>query len=96
MYRHLVFATLQPGADPATVDELLAAVRNLPQTIPYLRHASAGLDPNPRGPYNLALCFDFDHESDRRRYVSEPTHPALIPLLNATCQPDRPTLDYTF
>jgi hypothetical protein len=96
MYRHLVFATVKPDAEPSAVDELLAAVRDLPQTIPYLRHASAGLDPNPRGPFNLALCFDFDDESDRRRYISEPTHRALIPLLNAICDPDRPSVDYTF
>lgn len=72
MIRHMVVWSMQADAEHE-LDELLTALRALPEKIDEIRALSAGPLLN-ESPFDAALCVDVDDAEALERYRSHPAH----------------------
>lgn len=85
--RHLVTLTFHDDTTDAQVDEIVAALRALPEAIPELRRYVVGTDVGrSTGNASMAIVADFDSWAGYEAYRDHPQHVAaatdlILPVL---------------
>lgn len=96
MLRHVVMFGWKEGTDPAFVNKIVTAFRELPSKISLIKGFEWGTNNSKEGlTQGLTHCFflSFSSEADRDAYIIHPAHKAFVELLKPA--PDKITvLDY--
>ena len=94
--RHVVMFGWKEGTDPAYINKIVAAFKDLKSKIPLIKSFEWGTNSSPEGLNNgLTHCFvaTFSSDADRDAYLVHPAHKAFVSLLKPA--PDKVTvLDY--
>jgi len=95
MIKHIVLFKYKAEATPAQRKEVEDRLNALPGLIPdikgwALEHALPGRTARA---YDLALISEFDDVAALDRYIANPHHRAVIPLIDAACE-HRAVFDY--
>lgn len=78
MIRHIVFLKWLPGTDDERVDEVEAALRTMPEVMPFIRRYEMGRDLALNGSHDFAVVADFDTVDDYLTYADQPDHKKVI------------------
>jgi antibiotic biosynthesis monooxygenase (ABM) superfamily enzyme len=95
MIDHLVFSAARDDASTEDVEDLIASVRKLKDTVPGVVDLSAGENFSPRsGGYTHGIFTRFETAEDLQGYVKHPDRLAAVEKLDAltTCI----VIDYEF
>ena len=95
MIRHVVCFRWNEGTSPDQVDEVAAALRALPATIPEIRSFRCGADVGVNdGNWDFAVVADFDSIDDQTTYRDHPAHQRVITEHIAPIRSDRAAVQY--
>jgi hypothetical protein len=90
MVRHVVCFRWYEGTTPEQVDEVVAALRELPRLIPEIRSFNFGPDVGVNaGNWDFAVVAEFDSVDDQTIYRDHPEHQRVITDLIAPIRADR-------
>ena len=96
LLKHVVMFGWKEGTDPAYIDKIVAAFKDLKTKISLIKSFEWGTNSSPEGLNNgLTHCFvaTFSSDADRDAYLVHPAHKAFVGLLKPV--PDKITvLDY--
>jgi Stress responsive A/B Barrel Domain len=95
MIDHLVFVAAREEASAEDIEDLVASLRNLKDTVPGVVDLSVGENFSQRsGGYTHGLFVRFETAKDLRRYLKHPDHLAVVEKLDALTT--RIVVDYEF
>jgi hypothetical protein len=95
MIDHLVFLAVREDASPEDVEDLIASIRGLKETVPGVVDLTVGEDFTGRsGGYTHGIFVRFESVEDLRGYMKHPDHLAVVEKLDALT--DRIVVDYEF
>lgn len=95
MIDHLVFLAAREDASPEDIEDLIASIRNLKETVPGVVDLSVGENFSPRsGGYTHGLFVRFETAEDLQGYLKHPDHLAVGEKLDALTT--RIVVDYEF
>ena len=95
MIDHLVFLAANEDASPEDIEDLIASIRNLKETVPVVVDLSAGENFSPRsGGYTHGLFVRFETREDLQGYVQHPDHLAVVEKLDRLTT--RIVIDYEY
>ncbi len=95
MVRHVVCFRWNEGTTPEQVDEVVAALRELPGLIPEIRWFKFGPDMGvDAGNWDFAVVAEFDSIDDQTIYRDHPEHQRVITELIAPIRADRASVQY--
>jgi len=95
MIDHLVFLAAREDASPEDIEELIASIRSLKDTVPGVVDLSVGENFSPRsGGYTHGLFVRFETVDDLQGYIEHPDHQAVVEKLNRLTS--RIVVDYEF
>ncbi|HVL94118.1 MAG TPA: Dabb family protein [Acidimicrobiales bacterium] len=96
MLRHTVVFRWRLGIPSGDVDEVTAALRRLPSTIPELRAYHVGRDAGlTGGNWDFAVVADFDDAAGWRAYLDHPAHQEALARIRAMAE-ERAAVQYEF
>lgn len=96
MIDHLVFFTVRDDISEEAVEDLLASLRDLKNTVPGVVDLSAGEDFSGRsGGYTHALFVRFEDRDGLQGYMQHPDHQAVVEKLGERTT-GRIVVDYEF
>jgi antibiotic biosynthesis monooxygenase (ABM) superfamily enzyme len=80
---HLVFLAANEDASPEDIEDLIASIRNLKETVPGVVDLSAGENFSPRsGGYTHGIFVRFETREDLQGYIQHPEHQAVVEKLD--------------
>ena len=83
MIDHLVFLAANEEASPEDIEDLIASIRNLKETVPGVVDLSAGENFSPRsGGYTHGIFVRFETREDLQGYIQHPEHQAVVEKLD--------------
>ena len=95
MIDHLVFLASREDASPEDIEDLIASLRGLKDTVPGVVDLSVGENFNPRsGGYTHGLFVRFESVDDLQEYMKHPDHLAVVEKLDALTT--RIVVDYEY
>ena len=99
--RHIVLVKVKPGTPDADVQKALDALGALKNTIPGMKHFSAGPNNSPEGRthgFTHGFVMDFESAAARDAYLPHPKHQEAAAGLRAIREPENGVLvfDYDF
>ncbi len=95
MIDHLVFLAAREDASPEDIEDLIASIRKLKETVPGVVDLSAGENFSPRsGGYTHGIFVRFETAEDLQGYMKHPDHLAVVEKLDALTT--RIVIDYEF
>jgi hypothetical protein len=95
MIDHLVFLSARDDASPADIEDLIASIRGLKDTVPGVVDLSIGENFSPRsGGYTHGLFVRFESTEDLQGYMEHPDHLAVVEKLDRLTS--RIVVDYEF
>ena len=95
MIDHLVFLAAREDASPEDIEELIASIRSLKDTVPGVVDLSVGENFSPRsGGYTHGLFVRFETVDDLQGYIEHPDHQAVVEKLGRLTS--RIVVDYEF
>jgi len=95
MIDHLVFLAARDDASTEDVEDLIASIRKLKDTVPGVVDLSAGENFSPRsGGYTHGLSVRFETTEELQGYMKHPDHLAVVEKLDALTT--RIVVDYEF
>ena len=95
MIDHLVFLAVRDEASPEDVEDLIASIRGLKDTVPGVVDLSVGENFSSRsGGYTHGLFVRFETAEDLQGYLEHPNHLAVVEKLDALTS--RIVVDYEF
>jgi antibiotic biosynthesis monooxygenase (ABM) superfamily enzyme len=95
MIDHLVFLAAREDASPEDIEDLIASIRSLKDTVPGVVDLSVGENFSPRsGGYTHGLFVRFETVDDLQGYIEHPDHQAVVEKLNRLTS--RIVVDYEF
>jgi antibiotic biosynthesis monooxygenase (ABM) superfamily enzyme len=95
MIDHLVFLAVREDASPEDVEDLIASIWALKQTVPGVVDLTVGENFSERsGGYTHGLFVRFESVEDLQGYLKHPDHLAVVEKLDALT--DRIVVDYEF
>ena len=95
MIDHLVFLAVKEDASPEDIEDLIASIRGLKDTVPGVVDLSVGENFSPRsGGYTHGLFVRFETADDLQGYLEHPDHQAVVEKLDRLTS--RIIVDYEF
>jgi antibiotic biosynthesis monooxygenase (ABM) superfamily enzyme len=95
MIDHLVFLAAREDASPEDIEDLIASIQSLKDTVPGVVDLSVGENFSPRsGGYTHGLFVRFETVDDLQGYIEHPDHQAVVEKLNRLTS--RIVVDYEF
>jgi len=95
MIDHLVFVVAREDASPEDIEDLIASIRNLKDTVPGVVDLSAGENFSARsGGYTHGVFVRFETTEDLQGYIEHPDHQAVVEKLDRLTR--RIVVDYEF
>jgi antibiotic biosynthesis monooxygenase (ABM) superfamily enzyme len=95
MIDHLVFLAVREDALPEDVEDLIASLWGLKQTVPGVVDLTVGENFSERsGGYTHGIFVRFESVEDLQGYMKHPDHLAVVEKLDALT--DRIVVDYEF
>ena len=95
MIDHLVFMAAREDASPEDIEDLIASLRGLKDTVPGVVDLSVGENFSPRsGGYTHGLSVRFETAEDLQGYMKHPDRLAAVEKLDALTT--RIVIDYEF
>jgi antibiotic biosynthesis monooxygenase (ABM) superfamily enzyme len=95
MIDHLVFLAAREDASPEDIEDLIASIRSLKDTVPGVVDLSVGENFSPRsGGYTHGLFVRFETVDDLQGYIEHPDHQAVVETLDRLTS--RIVVDYEF
>ncbi len=95
MIDHLVFVATRDDASTEDVEDLIASIRKLKDTVPGVVDLSVGENFSPRsGGYTHGLFVRFETADDLQGYIEHPDHQAVVEKLDRLTT--RIVVDYEF
>jgi hypothetical protein len=95
MIDHLVLLAAKADASPEDIEDLIASIRGLKDTVPGIVDLSAGENFSSRsGGYTHGLFVRFESAEDLQGYLKHPDHLAVVGKLDALTT--RIVIDYEF
>jgi hypothetical protein len=92
---HLVFLAANEEASPEDIEDLIASIRNLKETVPGVVDLSAGENFSPRsGGYTHGIFVRFETREDLQGYMQHPEHQAVVEKLDRLTT--RIVIDYEY
>jgi hypothetical protein len=92
---HLVFLAANEEASPEDIEDLIASIRNLKETVPGVVDLSAGENFSPRsGGYTHGIFVRFETREDLQGYMQHPDHLAVVEKLDRLTT--RIVIDYEY
>ena len=83
MIDHLVFLAANEDASSEDIEDLIASLRNLKETVPGVVDLSAGENFSPRsGGYTHGIFVRFETREDLQGYIQHPEHQAVVEKLD--------------
>ena len=83
MIDHLVFVVAREDASPEDIEDLIASIRNLKDTVPGVVDLSAGENFSQRsGGYTHGVFVRFETTEDLQGYIEHPDHQAVVEKLD--------------
>ena len=96
MVDHLVFFAARDEASSEDIEDLVASIRGLRDTVPSVVDLSVGEDFTGRsGEYTHGIFVRFEDAAGLREYMEHPAHLAVVEKLNAHTT-RRIVVDYEF
>jgi hypothetical protein len=95
MVRHVVMFRWNEGTAPQQVDEVAAALRELPGLIPEIRSFRCGPDVGVNaGNWDFAVVAEFDNIDDQTVYRDHPEHQRVIADLITPIRAERAAVQF--
>lgn len=95
MIDHLVFLAVREDASPEDVEDLIASIRGLKDSVPGVVDLTVGENFSERsGGYTHGLFVRFETREDLQRYMKHPDHLAVVEKLDRLTT--RIVADYEF
>jgi antibiotic biosynthesis monooxygenase (ABM) superfamily enzyme len=95
MIDHLVFLAARDDASPEDIEDLVASIQSLKDTVPGVVDLSVGENFSPRsGGYTHGLFVRFETPEDLQGYMKHPDHQAVVEKLDRLTT--RIVVDYEF
>jgi hypothetical protein len=95
MIDHLVFLAVKEDASPEDIEDLIASIQGLKDTVPGVVDLSVGENFSPRsGGYTHGLFVRFETADDLQGYLEHPDHQAVVEKLDRLTS--RIVVDYEF
>jgi Stress responsive A/B Barrel Domain len=95
MIDHLVFLAVREDASPDDVEDLIASIRGLKETVPGVVDLTVGEDFTGRsGGYTHGIFVRFESVEELQGYMKHPDHLAVVEKLDRLT--DRIVVDYEF
>ena len=95
MIDHLVFLAVREDASPEDVEDLIASIRGLKDSVPGVVDLTVGENFSERsGGYTHGLFVRFETREDLQRYMKHPDHLAVVEKLDRLIT--RIVADYEF
>jgi hypothetical protein len=92
---HLVFLAANEDASPEDIEDLIASIRNLKETVPGVVDLSSGENFSPRsGGYTHGIFVRFETREDLQGYMQHPEHQAVVEKLDRLTT--RIVIDYEY
>ena len=95
MIDHLVFLAANEDASPEDIEDLIASIRSLKESVPGVVDLSAGENFSPRsGGYTHGIFVRFETREDLQGYMQHPDHLAVVEKLDRLTT--RIVIDYEY
>jgi antibiotic biosynthesis monooxygenase (ABM) superfamily enzyme len=95
MIDHLVFLAARDDASAEDIDDLIASIRGLKDSVPGVVDLSIGENFSPRsGGYTHGLFVRFETAEDLQGYIEHPDHQAVVEKLDRLTS--RIVVDYEY